>query len=300
MVAKRLPLQEDFAPAIPPANPFTISMLPKRTYSEIEADRVIIDSYLDRLLSAQGAGAVNDAMRYAVLSGGQRLRPLLTLRVARMFDSECVGTLRAAAAVELVHCASLIVDDLPCMDNSPLRRGQPSTHVAFGESIAVLAAFALVALAARSMVDGNLDDREMLRLLRFQKRLLRTLDCSSLIAGQALDLQLSGDVRLRELPAISELKTVPLFQLAFHAGAIFAATSSETDSSLDALGREFGMAYQMADDYIDGEASDADRLARQFERTRQAMGRAEGQTELLEDVLEYMNGKTLETDRSHR
>jgi farnesyl diphosphate synthase len=243
---------------------------------------------------------VMDAMRYAVLSGGQRLRPLLALRVARMLDGECVGTLRAAAAVELLHCASLIVDDLPCMDNSPLRRGQPSTHIAFWESVAVLAAFAMVALAARSLVEGDLDEGDTLRLLRFQKRLLRTLDCSSLIGGQAMDLQLSGEVRLRELPAISELKTVPLFQLAFHAGAIFAAISQEAEATLDALGREFGMAYQMADDFLDGEETDPLHLARQFDRARALMRECGGKTELLEDVLEYMHGKTIEAYRSHR
>ncbi len=275
-------------------------MLPQSTYSDIHADRVLIESYLDRLLSTQGSGPVMDAMRYAVLSGGQRLRPLLALRVARMLDGECVGTLRAAAAVELLHCASLIVDDLPCMDNSPLRRGQPSTHIAFGESVAVLAAFAMVALAARSLVEGDLDEGDTLRLLRFQKRLLRTLDCSSLIGGQAMDLQLSGEVRLRELPAISELKTVPLFQLAFHAGAIFAAISQEAEATLDALGREFGMAYQMADDFLDGEETDPLHLARQFDRARALMRECCGKTELLEDVLEYMHGKTIEAYRSHR
>ena len=275
-------------------------MLPKTFSSDIETDRVVIDAYLDRLLHNQGSGPVVDAMRYAVLSGGQRLRPLLSLRVARMLNSECAGTMRAAAAVELLHCASLIVDDLPCMDNSPVRRGQPAAHVAFGESIAVLAAFAMVALAARSLVDGDLDDAETLRLLRFQKRLLRTLDCSSLIAGQAMDLQLTGEVRLRELPAISELKTVPLFQLAFHAGAIFANVAPETEATLDVLGYEFGMAYQMADDYLDGEDSDVERLTAQFERTRQLMRGCEGRTEILEDILEYMYGKTLEADCSHR
>ncbi len=275
-------------------------MLPQSTYSDIQADRVLIESYLDRLLSRQGSGPVMDAMRYAVLSGGQRLRPLLTLRVARMLNGECVGTLRAAAAVELLHCASLIVDDLPCMDNSPLRRGQPSTHVAFGEPVAVLAAFAMVALAARSLVEGELEEEDTLRLLRFQKRLLRTLDCSSLIGGQAMDLQLSGEVRLRELPAISELKTVPLFQLAFHAGAIFASNSQESEATLDALGREFGMAYQMADDFLDGEETDSLRLARQFDAARALMRDCGGKTELLEDILEYMHGKTIEAHRSHR
>jgi geranylgeranyl pyrophosphate synthase len=277
-----------------------MSMLPKSEASDLSTDRVVIDSYLERLVRAQGNGPVVEAMRYAVLGGGQRLRPLLTLRVARMLDSEREGTLGAAAAVELVHCASLIVDDLPSMDNSPLRRGRASTHVVYGESIAVLAAFAMVALAARSLVEGELDNTETMRLLRLQKRLLRTLDCSSLIAGQALDLQLTGDVRVRELPAISELKTVPLFQLAFHAGAIFASVTAETETVLDVLGREFGMAYQMADDFLDGEENDAARLEAQFARTREVLRQWPGETALLEDVLEYIYGKTLEADYSHR
>ncbi|MBL8179507.1 MAG: polyprenyl synthetase family protein [Bryobacterales bacterium] len=275
-------------------------MLPKISCSDIEADRVLIDSYLDRMLRAQGSGTVVDAMRYAVLNGGQRLRPLLTLRVARMLGEERVGTMRVGAAVELVHCASLIIDDLPCMDNSPVRRGQPSTHVAFGEPVAILAGFALVALAARVVMEGDLDGSETLRLLRFQKRLLRTLDCSSLIAGQALDLQLTGEARLQELPAISELKTVPLFQLAFLAGSVFADMAAGTEAALEALGREFGMAYQMADDYLDGEDTDRGRLDTQFERTRVQMGSTPGKTELLEDVLEYIHGKTLEASCSHR
>lgn len=115
-----------------------------------------------------------------------------------------------------------------------------------------------------------------------------------------MDLQLSGEVRLRELPAISELKTVPLFQLAFHAGAIFASNSQESEATLDALGREFGMAYQMADDFIDGEETDSLRLARQFDVARARMRDCGGKTELLEDVLEYMHGKTIEAHRSHR
>src|SRR5438105_953760 len=93
--------------------------------SDIATDRQLVDDYLDRVLQpsagAVSSGPVLEAVRYAVLGSGQRLRPLLALRTARMLNAECAGTLRAAAAVELLHCASLVVDDLPCMDNSPLR-----------------------------------------------------------------------------------------------------------------------------------------------------------------------------------
>lgn len=268
---------------------------------DIETDRKLIDSYLDRLLTSDTTvGPALEAMRYAVLGGGQRLRPLLSLRVARMLDAECAGTLRAAAAVELLHCASLIVDDLPSMDNSSQRRGLPSTHVAFGEPVALLASFALVALAARILVDGELSPHELSRLVEFQKRLLATLDPASLIAGQAMDLQLSGEARHRQLNRISELKTVPLFQIALQAGAIFSRERDTLGGALDQLGHQFGMSYQMADDYLDGEVCDLQLLQEQFDSTRQAIRQFGSGSNLLEEVLDYIHGKACETDRCHR
>lgn len=262
--------------------------------SSLLADRALIEDYLDRMLAEPGGvagGVALEAMRYAVLGPGQRLRPLLALRTARMLRAEVSGTLRAAAAVELVHCASLVIDDLPCMDNSTLRRDRPCTHVAFGEPVAVLASFAMIALAARCLLEGDLSDDELVRLVRYQRRLLATLDWSSLIAGQAMDLQLTGETRLRALAQISELKTVPLFQLAMHAGAVFAPVSVSTEAALDRFGREFGMVYQMADDYLDGDDRDWQALAAQFDRTRECARSFGADSDYLEDMLDYLHDK---------
>jgi geranylgeranyl pyrophosphate synthase len=109
------------------------------TYASIRAgldlDRCQVNQYLDRLLSCDGVrsnGIIQDAMRYAVFGSAQRVRPILALRVARLLGDSGELALRAACSVELLHCASLIVDDLPCMDDSPVRRDQPSLHVMFG------------------------------------------------------------------------------------------------------------------------------------------------------------------------
>ena len=164
--------------------------------AELKSERLAVDDYLNRVLSLEGSagnGIVHDAMRYAVLGSAQRIRPILALRVARMVQAPCDLSMRLAASVELLHCASLVVDDLPCMDDSPYRRDRASVHVKFGEATAVLAAFGLVALAARSILEplGCEDYRE--QLIEFQLALLRSMDCSGLIAGQAMDLQLPHD-----------------------------------------------------------------------------------------------------------
>jgi len=270
--------------------------------SELRVDRALTDEALDRLLAGDAVtqGPVLEAMRYAVLGSGQRLRPLLAYRVARTLGRECAGTLRAALAVELVHCASLIVDDLPCMDDSPMRRGRPSTHVTFGEPVALLAAFSLIALASRSLLEGDLDHAELRALVRFQRRLLSTLDSGSLIAGQAMDVQMTGDTRSRHMAQISELKTVPLFQLAVHAGGLFAPSSPALDAQLDRLGYDIGMLYQMLDDKLDGEDCDETALREQFAVTAERVKQFGERSYLLADMLEFLYGKAFEKDRSHR
>jgi len=263
-----------------------------------------VNDHLDAMLAPRGGACgdpVLETIRYAVLGGGQRLRPLLSLRTARMLGSESEGTLRAAAAVELVHCASLVIDDLPCMDNSTLRRGRPCTHIVFGEPVAILASFAMVSMAARLPLEGICGGDWQVNALRFQTRLLATLDCGSLVAGQAMDLQLTGEARQRKLSHISELKTVPLFQLAMHAGAVFApAGIAVSEEQLDACGREFGLLYQALDDYLDGETHDVRSLEEYFERTRAYLGAFRGDVRQLEDMLDYLHGKALQTDHRHR
>ena len=168
-----------------------------RVDEQLANDRSIVNRYLERVFACDPAsshGVVQEAMRYAVLGSAQRIRPILTMRVARLLGVPCDLTIRAAAAVELLHCASLVVDDLPCMDDSAERRRKPAVHARYGESTALLAAFGLVALSARSVVDCSAGRDDLGRLLKFQIQLLRSLDCSGLLAGQALDLQAARGV----------------------------------------------------------------------------------------------------------
>ncbi|GIU80798.1 MAG: hypothetical protein KatS3mg005_4036 [Bryobacteraceae bacterium] len=224
-------------------------------------------------------------MRYAVLGQGQRFRPILALRIARLCGQENPHTLRAAAAVEILHCASLIVDDLPCMDDAAERRGQPSTHRAFGEATAVLAAFGLVALAARAVVEQPSLPAQLPHLVRFQTHLLRTLDVCGLCEGQDLDLRAADCQRAQLRDCMNELKTVPLFELAARAGLLFTDPQSRLGRTLLAFSREFGRAFQLVDDYLDGEIPGFDPVEASLRRAELTLAPlAPANVELLELV----------------
>lgn len=257
--------------------------------STLLKDRREVTDELAALLPRE-SGAVQSAMRYAVLGAGQRLRPMLALRVARAIGHVKNSTRSAGAAIELLHCASLIVDDLPCMDNDGMRRNRAAVHVEYGEATAVLAAFALVALAARSV--ANQPD--------FQIKLLTTLDCTQLIRGQALDLELAGAGGNVQRAQVTDLKTVPLFQLAIEAGLLSAQTSERDREALFAFGREFGAAYQTLDDYIDGEVADPAVVDEQFSHARACLHLFGARARPLEELVENLNGKIREENSRNR
>src|SRR5208283_4199673 len=255
--------------------------------ADLDTDRSQINDHLRHLLAGEHGdanGIVQEAMRYAVLGTAQRIRPILALRVARLLDAPADLACRAASAVELLHCASLIVDDLPCMDDSATRRGQPSVHVKFGEATAVLAAFGLVALASRILVEVDCSGDERRRLLNFQIKLLRSMDCAGLIAGQALDLQLTGNRYRRTDRQVTELKTVPLFQLAVEAGCLFSDLDANEEALLRCFGREFGLAFQMTDDVLDGEAIPPARIAGKLTTLRAAISPFDARACELEEM----------------
>jgi geranylgeranyl pyrophosphate synthase len=262
--------------------------------ADLHSERHAIDSYLTQLLSREGEagnGPVFQAMRYAVLGSAQRIRPILALRVARMVDAPIELAMRLAASVELLHCASLVVDDLPCMDNSPYRRDRASLHVKFGEATAVLAAFGLVALAARSVLEPAVCPEAQPRLIDFQVSLLRSMDCSGLIAGQALDLQLSHNSSCTPTCEISELKTVPLFSLAVLAGSILAPLDSNKIALLSCFGREFGLAFQMSDDLLDGELASHSPFEEKISTLRAAIQPFGPASRSLEDLIDYLHAR---------
>ncbi len=225
--------------------------------SLLDRDRAAVEARLELLL-ARGCGPTqfHKAMRYSVLGNGQRFRPVLALRVARFCGQENDPTLQAAAAVELLHCASLVVDDLPCMDNQALRRNRPATHVEFGEATALLAAFGLVALAARSVVEVDCEPEHVPRLLTFQSSLLRALDVSGLCEGQEIDLRVPPRSADSLRGQINDLKTVPLFEIAAQAGMLFTHPEDSYCRTIREFAREFGRAFQAVDDYVDSETGD--------------------------------------------
>ena len=272
--------------------------MPVATSSELIADRSLVDEYLTSLLSAEVVSSrqsrVQQAMHYAVLGSAQRIRPILALRVARLLHAPAASTLRAAAAVELLHCASLIVDDLPCMDNSPTRRNKPSVHVKFGEATAVLAAFALVALSARIVSQSENRDEDQHLRAAFQARLLRTLDCCGLIDGQAMDLHLDGSNAA--CSDVMELKTVPLFQLAVHAATTFTTIDENERALLTCFGREFGLTFQITDDLLDGEIVGRSILAEKLMTLRAVVAPFGPRRRPLEELIDYLQDRVSELD----
>ncbi len=261
-----------------------------RSTADLQSERVAVDEFLSQLLCLEGPGSgatiVHDAMRYAVLGAAQRIRPILALRVAQMVGAPLDLALRLAASVELLHCASLVVDDLPCMDDSQYRRDKASVHVKFGEATALLAAFGLVALAARSVLEGTCAEAYRARLVEFQLALLRSLDCSGLIAGQSLDLQCHTSSA-----AISELKTVPLFNLAVMAGSLLADLQTNERALLNCFGREFGLAFQMSDDLLDGEMVSAEPFEEKLSTLRAAIRPFGAASASLENLIDYLHAR---------
>jgi len=266
------------------------------------SDRALVERELREVLAARAHNPVQACIEYVTLGGGQRIRPLLALRVGRLCGAPEPLVLRAAAATEILHCASLVVDDLPAMDNSMERRGKPAAHVAFGEPAALLAAFGMVALAARCVIDQPCPVRVQGGQRKFQQALLRTLDCASLIGGQMMDVQLTGQHREADREAqreaMNELKTTPLFLLAIEAGTAYA--DAPPYPLLKRFGREYGAAFQLTDDYLDGELTDRSRLHRQFEITRECLAPFGSAGDGLRELVDYLQERSEAQDRRHR
>jgi farnesyl diphosphate synthase len=195
-------------------------------------------------------------MRYAVLDGGKRLRPLLVLAAYEaVCQDEGVQTfeaaMRAACAVELIHAYSLVHDDMPCMDNDVLRRGKPTVHVQFGEASALLAGDALQALAFELLTprDGSVPEVMQARLCAL---LARAAGSAGMAGGQAIDLASVGlpltELQLREM---HELKTGALLKASVMMGAQCGAPSAQATAALQIYGSAMGLAFQVVDDILD-------------------------------------------------
>jgi farnesyl diphosphate synthase len=198
---------------------------------------------------------LSQAMRYAVLDGGKRLRPLLVLAAAEAVEAvskkAAQAALRAACAVELIHAYSLVHDDMPCMDNDVLRRGKPTVHVKFGEAQALLAGDALQALAFELLTPrpGVVDPGVQATLCRI---LALSAGCHGMAGGQAIDLASVGKLlSIDELHTMHRLKTGALLQASVMMGAACSEVSPAATIALQEYGASLGLAFQVVDDILD-------------------------------------------------
>jgi farnesyl diphosphate synthase len=213
----------------------------------------LTDATLERLLPRpQGQhGRVAEAMRYAVFAGGKRLRPFLTVAGADLFEVPRVRSLRAAAAIEVLHTYSLVHDDLPCMDDDDLRRGRPTTHRKYDEATAVLAGDALLTHAFAFLADPETHPSGQVRAA-LTARLAEAAGADGMIGGQMMDMQApERDYGLDEIVLLQQLKTGALFEFSCEAGAILAEAGPEHRQRMRAFARDFGLIFQITDDLID-------------------------------------------------
>jgi farnesyl diphosphate synthase len=199
-----------------------------------------------------------DAMRYASLGGGKRIRPFLTIETARLFGVEGEGVARAAAGLEMIHCYSLVHDDLPALDNDDLRRGRPTTHKAFGEATAILVGDGLLTYAFDVTADPATHKDPSVRA-ELVLALARAAGLGGMIGGQVLDLEAEQAPAPHEAEAVIKLqsmKTGALLHYAVLAGAILGQADAPARAALSRYGHALGAAFQVADDILDVEADE--------------------------------------------
>ena len=216
-----------------------------------------VEKALSEWVPPGGPAGLGDAMRYAVLDGGKRLRPLLVLAASEAVHGHAEATMRAACAVELIHAYSLVHDDLPCMDNDVLRRGKPTVHVKYGEAPALLAGDALQALAFELLVPeaGEVPDAVQARLARL---LARAAGENGMAGGQAIDLAAVGKALTEdELRRMHRLKTGALLHASVMMGAACGDTAAKAQQALSTYGEAVGLAFQVVDDILDVTADSA-------------------------------------------
>jgi len=220
---------------------------------------LFIERTLDTLLP-QPAGPearVLEAMRYAALGGGKRLRGFLVLQSGRLLGVDRRASGRVAAAIECVHAYSLVHDDLPAMDDDDMRRGKPSTHKAFDEATAILAGDALLTLAFGLVSSPETHGDPFVRC-ELVSRLALAAGHAGMVGGQMMDIAFEGkSPALPEITRLQHMKTAALFMFATEAGAILGKASAPLRGALATYGQELGLAFQIADDLLDAEGDPA-------------------------------------------
>jgi geranylgeranyl diphosphate synthase type II len=218
-------------------------------HAGVETHRRLVEAALRRYLPA-GRGRLRQAMRYSLLAGGKRIRPILTLASAEAVGGRAAAALPFACALEMIHTYSLVHDDLPAMDDDDLRRGRPTSHKVYGEGLAILVGDALLTEAFRVM--GRTRGLPPARALRAITEVAEAVGEAGMVGGQALDLAAAGrPATLRQVQAIHRRKTGALLRVAVRVGAIVGGAGALDLRRLTAYGEHLGLAFQIADDLLD-------------------------------------------------
>jgi farnesyl diphosphate synthase len=240
----------------------TVGDLLSESFKQVQAE---IDSVFDAMLPVppDTSARLVEAMRYAAIGGGKRVRPLLVVSTAGLFGVDRDAALRAGAAIEAIHVYSLIHDDLPCMDNDDLRHGKPTLHNVFDEATAVLAGDALHALAFEILADVETSADPFTR-----SELILTLGQASgmngMAGGQMMDMVADEEgiqYDLHTITRLQQLKTGALLAASVEMGAILGKVPPQARAHLRAYARDIGLAFQIADDLLDVEG-DADKAGK--------------------------------------
>ncbi|RCJ42745.1 farnesyl-diphosphate synthase [Nostoc minutum NIES-26] len=213
----------------------------------------ICEAALDKAIPIIYPEKIYESMRYSLLAGGKRLRPILCLATCEMMGGTIEMVMPAACAVEMIHTMSLIHDDLPAMDNDDYRRGKLTNHKIYGDAVAILAGDGLLAYAFELVATQTPDNVPKDRVLQVVARLARALGAAGLVGGQVVDLDSEGksDISLETLTFIHNHKTAALLEACVVCGGIIAGASSEDVQRLTRYSQNIGLAFQIVDDILD-------------------------------------------------
>ncbi|MCS6959097.1 MAG: polyprenyl synthetase family protein [Pseudanabaenaceae cyanobacterium SKYGB_i_bin29] len=221
--------------------------------SYLDRYRQQVETALDTYLPMGYPPKIYEAMRYSLLAGGKRLRPILVLASCELCGGTPDWAMPTAVAVEMIHTMSLIHDDLPAMDNDDYRRGKPTNHKVFGEDIAILAGDGLLAYAFQVIADRTPLEVPRDRVVRVIGLLARSVSAAGLVGGQVVDLEMEGNPHATEemLDYIHKHKTAALLEAAVVGGAIVAGASDQQIELLRQYSQNIGLAFQIIDDILD-------------------------------------------------
>ncbi len=211
-----------------------------------------IEEYIDSSIKVVYPEKIYEAMRYSLLSGGKRLRPVILMETASLFNVPLDEVLPSACAVEMLHCQSLIHDDLPCMDNDDYRRGKLSNHKVYGEAVATLAGDALLSYAPKLIIDNTPDTVNKEIIVKILKEFFIAAGVDGIISGQVVDMESENKkISLETLNYLQEYKTAKLFKCAIRIGGILGCASEHILNVLTEFAGLYGHAFQIYDDILD-------------------------------------------------